>query len=151
MCKLVCHKKCYKNLFNKCLNWDGKDDSIQPDPAILSFASKFNIPHQQRLCSVAIPTWCAHCGHLLPLGRRVNFKCEECSAHWHDRCDASICKNHCGLNAKLIEGYLQSISTLLKTKEESAGIESQIISKVTQPSLLQQQEQEPFSDRKSVV
>ncbi len=61
---------------------------------------------------MAIPTWCAHCGHLLPLGRRVNFKCQECSTHWHDRCDASICKTHCGLNAKLIETFLKTISAV---------------------------------------
>lgn len=106
-------------LYNKCLNWDGKDDSIEPDAQIQTFASKFNIPHKQRLCSVAIPTWCAHCGHLLPLGRKVNFKCDECATYWHDRCDASICKTHCGLNAKLIEGYLKSIAAV---RSETAAV-----------------------------
>ena len=107
-------------MYNKCLNWDGKNDApgaLEPKAEILQFASKFNIPHQQKLCSVAIPTWCAHCGHLLPLGRKVNFKCEECNEHWHDRCDASICKSHCGLNARLIETYLDGIEA---AKERSA-------------------------------
>ncbi len=80
---------------------------------------------------MAIPTWCAHCGHLLPLGRKVNFKCEECSAHWHDRCDASICKNHCGLTAKLVEAYLKTISAVqtrpnaIKKTESTATLPQQ--------------------------
>ena len=82
------------------------------------FTSKYNIPHHQKLVSVAIPSWCAHCGHILPLGRKINYKCEECSIVWHDRCDPHICKTHCGLNSDIVENYLVTMENVKKDQEQ---------------------------------
>ena len=87
----------------------GAEEQIQQNPLIEQFTSKYNIPHKQKLVSVAIPSWCAHCGHILPFGRKINYKCEECSIVWHDRCDPYICKHHCGLNANIIESYCSTM------------------------------------------
>lgn len=121
VCKLICHKKCYTKLFEKCLYSDSNEKLLvrKPDEEPHNhhadqFTTKYNIPHRQKLVSVAIPTWCAHCGHILPLGRKVNYKCEECSVFWHDRCDPYICKTHCGLNSAILESYLQTIEEVQK-------------------------------------
>jgi serine/threonine protein kinase len=120
VCKLICHKKCYSKIFETCLYSDDKkvkersqededEDEEAQNPLIDQFTSKYKIPHRQKLVSVGIPSWCAHCGHILPLGRKINYKCEECSLVWHDRCDPYICKHHCGLNSNIIESYCSTL------------------------------------------
>ena len=94
---------------------DGEEGT--QDVLIEQFTSKYNIPHRQKLVSVAIPSWCAHCGHILHLGRKVNYKCEECSIFWHDRCDPHVCKSHCGLNANILESYLNTMKTVQQQQE----------------------------------
>ena len=107
------------------MSWDGKlpdhiiKDQQDQDPLIEQFTSKFNIPHKQKPTHLAIPSWCGHCGHMLSLGRKTNYKCEECSLVWHDRCDVHICKTHCGLNYKIIESYIKTIKIVEKKQHIS--------------------------------
>jgi hypothetical protein len=117
VCKLVAHKECYRKLYNPCLNWSEDADKPAEDPksystAVLEFTTRYNIPHKQRLVSLAIPSWCTHCGHFVPLGRRVAYRCDECLLVWHDRCDPCISKHHCGLNNKAVEAYWKGISSI---------------------------------------
>lgn len=64
---------------------------------------------------------------MLPLGRKVNYKCEECSLMWHDRCDPHICKNHCGLTSTIVEAYYDKIKEVnLKRETSKATIKSQV-------------------------
>lgn len=139
VCKLICHKKCYNKLFEKCLYSESGNDKLpnsqqeHQDPLIEQFTSKYNIPHRQKLVSVAIPSWCAHCGHILPLGRKINYKCEECSIVWHDRCDPHICKSHCGLNGSLIETYTETMQSV--KRDQLSKSNSNIKTTVSQSKL----------------
>lgn len=143
VCKLICHKKCYSKIFETCLysekqagskKQDGEEE-VQ-DPLIEQFTSKYNIPHRQKLVSVAIPSWCAHCGHFLPLGRKINYKCEECSIVWHDRCDPHVCKTHCGLNANILETYLATMQKVQVTQQMNRSVSNSIKSEVKVPTVI---------------
>lgn len=148
VCKLICHKKCYKKLFEKCLYSENATEQEHQDPLIEQFTSKYNIPHRQKLVSVAIPSWCAHCGHILPLGRKINYKCEECSIVWHDRCDPHICKSHCGLDGNLIETYLETMHNV--QRDQIVKSNSNIKSSLSQVKLAQPPHQSPVSKMKNL-
>lgn len=132
MCRLVCHKKCSKKLYNSCLHGDDKlDDPDVTDvnnSVVADFVANYNLPHRQKLVSVAIPSWCAHCGQMVSLGRKVNHRCEECAQVWHDRCDPHICKTHCGLTAKTIESHVTRVKEARPLKTASRPFGAVLIS-----------------------
>lgn len=156
MCKLKCHKKCYNKLFNTCVYGDEANfDKIvdkKEDPLIEQFISKYKIPHHQKLVNMALPNWCSHCGHMLPLGRKVNYKCEECSLVWHDRCDAYICKDHCGLNANLLENYVSTIHSVHRDQQSksASNIKTSCLPKSISPPKSEQSFSSVFANAKSL-
>jgi len=58
---------------------------------------KYNIPHQFHALPTIGTTWCCHCGHMLPLGRKHRRICSECNITCHTNCSHLVPKL-CGLS-----------------------------------------------------
>ncbi len=44
---------------------------------------------------VATPTFCGHCGSLLPIGKKRVMKCDDCGIHAHTRCAKTFILDNC--------------------------------------------------------
>eukprot|EP00835_Amoeboradix_gromovi_P006149 NODE_672_length_5352_cov_0.334856.p1 type:complete len:783 gc:universal NODE_672_length_5352_cov_0.334856:4896-2548(-) len=93
-CKFLCHKKCAPRVFVKCIS-QGSDVDENEDLKLL----RHFIPHRFTTTTIISATWCAHCGLLLPLGRKGARKCKECNVCAHDQC-FEIIPNLCGLSIR---------------------------------------------------
>lgn len=90
-CRLLCHRKCQDRVFSKCIS-RADNDSEANDNLI-----KSNVPHRFEHASSLIPTWCDHCGYMLPIGKKGFHRCDACSVNCHEDCKIYI-PNSCGLS-----------------------------------------------------
>eukprot|EP00834_Sanchytrium_tribonematis_P004616 NODE_238_length_11959_cov_0.380270.p1 type:complete len:796 gc:universal NODE_238_length_11959_cov_0.380270:2096-4483(+) len=107
-CKFLCHKKCAPRVFVKCLS---SNESENEDVQLL----RHSIPHRFTTTTILSTTWCAHCGLLLPLGRKGARKCKECQVCAHDNC-YEIIPNLCGLS---IRKAYEMIALIKEAKQQA--------------------------------
>ena len=107
-CKYLCHKKCHELIHSRCNAARPEDDSegdTRTDEQL-----KFNIPHAFKQATVVIPSWCMHCGLMVPFGRRkAALRCEECNSVTHTECSRFL-PTHCGLTLELAENLMSTSS-----------------------------------------
>ncbi|ODV85552.1 hypothetical protein CANARDRAFT_176000 [[Candida] arabinofermentans NRRL YB-2248] len=106
-CRFLCHKKCYKNVINKCISISSTDTSA--DEAKLNH----RIPHRFEPVANRGTRWCCHCGYILPWGRKQVRKCSECSIMCHAAC-LHLVPDFCGMS---IEKASQILSAIKSTQE----------------------------------
>ena len=85
-CQYLCHRRCCKHIHSKCIT---EMNSLK-EPEMYSF------PHKWEQVSVATPNFCAHCGYLLPLGKKRVYKCQDCGIYAHTRCATLFLPDTCG-------------------------------------------------------
>lgn len=107
-CKYLCHKRCHESIHSRC-NAARPEDVFEGDSKTEERV-KFNIPHAFKQVTVVIPSWCMHCGLMVPFGRRkAALRCEECNLVTHMEC-SRFTPAHCGLTLELVDS-LMSVSS----------------------------------------
>lgn len=85
-CKFVCHKKCYPSVVTKCISKTNAESvrvlAHQTAEAILTHTQdkdeailNHRIPHRFEPSTSFTPSWCCHCGMVLPLSRKKARRC----------------------------------------------------------------------------
>ncbi|MBW0487359.1 hypothetical protein O181_027074 [Austropuccinia psidii MF-1] len=112
-CKYLCHKRCFSKVVTKCIS--------KSNAAIDSAEEKMlnhRIPHRFEPMSTLAPSWCCHCGMMLPLGRRQQARrCTECSTTAHADC-THLVPDFCGMSMEIANRLLQEIKTA-KSRQKS--------------------------------
>ncbi|ESW99780.1 hypothetical protein KL918_001283 [Ogataea parapolymorpha] len=106
-CRFLCHKKCYKNVINKCISRTSTDSA--PEETQLNH----RIPHRFEQVTNRGTKWCCHCGYILPWGRKNIRKCSECGIFCHATC-SHLVPDFCGMS---IEKASQILSAIKSTQE----------------------------------
>jgi hypothetical protein len=106
-CRIFSHKRC--TITTRC-NLSSMHQRTS------SFDSKKQVLYEKRHTShgatILFPTWCHHCGLIIPFGTKSASKCEDCGKIWHVECCAFV-PNTCGvvrLLSKLEQHNLNSIA-----------------------------------------
>ncbi|KAI8813372.1 kinase-like domain-containing protein [Cladochytrium replicatum] len=103
-CQYLCHATCYPRVLTTCTNMG-------------ETKLKYNIPHRFKDQTIISPTWCMHCGYMLPLGRRAKV-CSECNNACH-RDHVQHVPNFCGLQPEIASTLFSAIEELERRKEEA--------------------------------
>ena len=61
------------------------------------------------------PSWCCHCGQIVPLSRKKARKCTECNLSCHADC-AHLVPDFCGISMEIIRQLLGDIQTINKSR-----------------------------------
>lgn len=111
-CMYTCHIRCKEKSFAKCISTSTAE--AEKEGLLISY----RIPHRFSDSMIGIPTFCSHCGHILPTGRRFKkcsgnfiFKHEirlifsliwllECQRCYHDQCTLFV-SPQCGLTGEM--------------------------------------------------
>ena len=117
-CKYLCHKKCHDMIHARC-SAARPEDVSEGGEAMMDEQLRFNIPHAFKQTRVMIPSWCMHCGMMVPFGRRnAALRCEECGMVTHLECSKFL-PAHCGLSLELAASLMSTASvpsSPIKTK-----------------------------------
>lgn len=71
----------------------------------------YRIPHRFEPMTTITPSWCCHCGMMLPLGRRqLARRCTECPITAHADC-THLVPDFCGMSMEKANRLLQEIKT----------------------------------------
>ncbi|KAJ3125778.1 Serine/threonine kinase [Nowakowskiella sp. JEL0407] len=98
----------------------------------------YNIPHRFTQSKALTPTWCSHCGYLLPLGRQV-MSCTDCKKSCHVE-HAKMMPNFCKLTLEVIDQVLPAIEAAEYKREQEE------IKKLKQQSYEEEPKPRPSSD-----
>ncbi|RKO88225.1 hypothetical protein BDK51DRAFT_24558, partial [Blyttiomyces helicus] len=91
-CNYTIHAKCYHRVITKCIT---KDTLLEGDDPNTGQLLKYKIPHRWEQSTNLGAAWCSHCGHILPVGRKIN-RCTECNKTAHKECSHMV-PYFCGL------------------------------------------------------
>ncbi|GME73602.1 unnamed protein product [Ambrosiozyma monospora] len=108
-CRFLCHKKCYKNVINKCISKSSTD--TEPEETQLNH----RIPHRFEQVSNRGTKWCCHCGYILPWGKKNVRKCSECGIMCHANC-SHLVPDFCGMPIEKVAEILNTIRTAQEHK-----------------------------------
>lgn len=110
-CNYTCHRKCAQKVVTKCISM-GTRESERDEVKI-----KHRIPHRFEPFTNLTPSWCCHCGYMLPLGRRSNRRCSECDLTCHADC-AHLVPDFCGMTMGMANELLSNLATINKSRAE---------------------------------
>lgn len=113
-CKYTCHKKCYRNVFVKCIT-KSEQETGDIDP-FSTQVMKHKIPHRFDTVLNFGVNWCCHCGYILPLGKQKVKRCSECSIMCHKHCMPMI-PNFCGMSPELIKTMIEAMDYAEREKK----------------------------------
>ena len=122
MCSYTCHKNCHEKVFAKCIAREGPVTPTENGASNAALRISHNIPHRFEPSFNLAATWCAHCGYLLPLGKKHSMKCTECGATSHKEC-CHFLPDHCGLDVQRVKQLLETLEDVERLKRQR---ESQI-------------------------
>ncbi|KAI9594154.1 kinase-like domain-containing protein [Syncephalis fuscata] len=107
-CKFTCHKKCYPLVVTKCIS-----------RAYEEMANKLShrIHHRFDTVSILAPSWCCHCGYMLPLGKRNVKKCTECSITSHANC-SHLVPDFCGMSMSMANSMLREMQAVRRRQRD---------------------------------
>ncbi|KAI8455917.1 AGC/PKC protein kinase [Phakopsora pachyrhizi] len=104
-CRYLCHKRCFTKVVTKCISKSKVDDGEEEKML------NHRIPHRFEPMTTLTPSWCCHCGMMLPLGRRQQARrCTECSTTAHADC-THLVPDFCGMSMETANRLLQEIKT----------------------------------------
>ncbi|KAK0537256.1 Serine/threonine kinase [Tilletia horrida] len=106
-CRYMCHRKCAQKVVTKCISKsyaEADRDEVKIN---------HRIPHRFEPITNIGANWCAHCGYILPLGRKNARKCSECDITCHTDC-AHLVPDFCGMSMEMAN---QLIETLNRSKK----------------------------------
>ena len=111
-CQYLCHRKCCAQISSKCITEMGSSSS----------STKFTSPHKWDMVSLATPNFCSHCGHMLPLGKKRVYKCQECGIYAHTRCGTLFLPDNCGQVGLSSPGQSRKIEKLSKKSKSESNL-----------------------------
>ena len=180
-CRYTCHKKCYDKVVTKCVS-KSQADAVSPlgqcsvlqhcrwtvassrfgPPATAPNAPQdkdedrvnHRIPHRFEPMTSLSPSWCCHCGQIVPLSRKKARKCSgelaifrarrrsistsaltgcccdthvrtECGLACHNDC-AHLVPDFCGMSMEMARQLIGDIRTINKTRTAHAQQQSSI-------------------------
>jgi len=126
-CRYMCHRRCAQKVVTKCIS---KSYAEQDRDEV-----KINhrIPHRFEPITNIGANWCAHCGYILPLGRKNARKCSECDITCHADC-AHLVPDFCGMSMEMANQLIETLNRGKKTPKP------QIQAPPAQPQAPQQQQ-----------
>ncbi|KAE8257334.1 hypothetical protein A4X13_0g2422 [Tilletia indica] len=132
-CRYMCHRKCAQKVVTKCIS---KSYAEQDRDEV-----KINhrIPHRFEPITNIGANWCAHCGYILPLGRKNARKCSECDITCHTDC-AHLVPDFCGMSMEMANQLIETLNRSKKTPRPLTQPPQQL---QQQPQQQQQQQQQP--------
>ncbi|KNZ50003.1 uncharacterized protein VP01_464g2 [Puccinia sorghi] len=105
-CKYLCHKRCFTKVVTKCISKSNVDTDGDEEKML-----NYRIPHRFEPMTTITPSWCCHCGMMLPLGRRqLARRCTECPITAHADC-THLVPDFCGMSMEKANRLLQEIKT----------------------------------------
>lgn len=94
-CSYLCHQRCYQKVVIKCISRIMEQGEV---PEEQFKVIRHNVPHHLVPFSGLVPTWCTHCGYMMPLGKKqAGQRCSECPITCHADCGVYI-PNFCGMS-----------------------------------------------------
>ncbi|KDE08462.1 AGC/PKC protein kinase [Microbotryum lychnidis-dioicae p1A1 Lamole] len=110
-CKYACHKNCYQKVVTKCISKSNADSEKDEEQI------NHRIPHRFEPITNISPNWCAHCGLVLPLGRKHARKCSEpnCGITAHAEC-VHLVPDFCGMSMVMANQLLSDIKKINDAK-----------------------------------
>ncbi|KAJ3184872.1 Serine/threonine kinase [Gaertneriomyces sp. JEL0708] len=97
-CEYTVHAKCYSRVITKCIT---KDDVQAGRDSNTGQLLRYRIPHRFDATTNLGAAWCAHCGYILPPGRKMH-KCTECGTTAHRQC-SPLLPFFCGLTPEVAD------------------------------------------------
>lgn len=107
-------------MISKCITKGSESEDPNQDLKI-----KFSIPHRFETVTCLKPTWCRHCGHILPIGKKIVKKCVECGVYAHDKCQGLV-PNFCGMTPELARQLVSS--SIPRLRENYNGVKASRVS-----------------------
>ncbi|POW19265.1 hypothetical protein PSHT_04843 [Puccinia striiformis] len=105
-CKYLCHKRCFTKVVTKCISKSNVDTDGDEEKML-----NYRIPHRFEPMTTITPSWCCHCGMMIPLGRRqLARRCTECPITAHADC-THLVPDFCGMSMEKANRLLQEIKT----------------------------------------
>nr|KAJ3412449.1 Serine/threonine kinase [Polyrhizophydium stewartii] len=118
-CRYTVHARCYQRVITKCISPEEFDRVEDKNTGQLL---KYKIPHRWENATNLLAAWCAHCGYLLPPGRKIH-RCSECSRSSHRECSMMV-PYFCGLApdmaATLIAAFDEHEKKMIQREMEEA-------------------------------
>ncbi|RKO87475.1 kinase-like domain-containing protein, partial [Blyttiomyces helicus] len=97
-CNYTVHAKCYNRVITKCITKETLHKGDDPNTGQLL---KYKIPHRWEQSTNLGAAWCSHCGHILPIGRKIH-RCTECNKAAHKECSHMV-PYFCGLAPEMAD------------------------------------------------
>ncbi|CAD7064648.1 unnamed protein product [Tilletia caries] len=132
-CRYMCHRKCAQKVVTKCIS---KSYAEQDRDEV-----KINhrIPHRFEPITNIGANWCAHCGYILPLGRKNARKCSECDITCHTDC-AHLVPDFCGMSMEMANQLIETLNLSKKAPRPP-------MQQPQQPPQLQQQQPQNYGNQ----
>ncbi|KAK0553422.1 Serine/threonine kinase [Tilletia horrida] len=107
-CRYMCHRRCAQKVVTKCISKsyaEADRDEVKIN---------HRIPHRFEPITNVGANWCAHCGYILPLGRKNARKCSECGITCHTDC-AHLVPDFCGMSMEMANQLIETLNRSKKT------------------------------------
>jgi novel protein kinase C epsilon type len=132
-CSYLVHKKCFDRVVTKCIIRIDDAAEINKEQ---SNKLKHNVPHKFKLHSSVVPSWCCHCGYMLPVASTKGYdRCEHCYVSCHAECKVYV-PNLCGMPIEKANLLLKELMEVEKMKQKK----NRLMSSPSQAAVITQPE-----------
>ena len=113
-CRIFSHKNCV--ITTRCNLTSMHQRSSSTDHKLQVYYEKRHTPQGTK---ILFPTWCYHCGMIIPFGANSASKCEDCGRIWHVECCGFV-PNTCGVVRLLSKLEKQNLNGIVDSDKAAA-------------------------------
>jgi hypothetical protein len=116
-CRIFSHKKCTITTTCNLISMHQRSGSSGQNHELV-----YEKRHTLQSVKILFPTWCGHCGLVIPFGKKSASKCNDCGRIWHIEC-CNFIPNTCGVVKLLSKLEKQNINLLDSGKPNYSDID----------------------------